>query len=285
MRRASAFVRSGPGRWLIGSALAVGIAAGGRQAGALGDGGAAGAIFVGGTIFGRGGKRLALPLIGFFVSSSLLSKLGKSRQPEMEAIAVKGGQRDLLQVLANGGIPAVLALAGGRFIPAPMANAAYTGALAAVTADTWSTEIGGLSRIAPRSILSGKPVPPGLSGGVTPLGLIGAAVGGMTIGLLSWRGEPAAPANFARSVMRSISRIAAIGLAGSLIDSLLGASLQQIYYCPNCDMLTERAVHSCGTHTTPHHGYAWMTNDMVNFLTSVSGAAIGAAWFNAGSEE
>lgn len=281
MRRTGGIAQSVARRWLPGVILAGGIAGAGRRAEALSDGGAAGAILVGGTIFGRGGKRLAMPLIGFFVSSSVLSRLGKTGQPDVGAITVKGGQRDLLQVLANGGIPAALALIGGGLIPATTANAAYIGSLAAVTSDTWSTEIGGLSRRSPRSILSGKQVPAGLSGGVTPLGLAGATAGGAMIGLLGWSVDRAGRR---QGLVRSVARSAATGLVGSLIDSLLGASLQRIYYCPVCETLTEQAVHRCGTTTMPRRGYAWMTNDMVNFLTSLSGALAGAWRIKPGSE-
>ena len=66
------------------------------------------------------------------------------------------------------------------------------------------------------------------------------------------------------------------GLAGSFFDSLLGATVQAIYWCPKCKKETERHPrHSCGEPTTLQRGRPWMNNDAVNFLASAMGAATG----------
>lgn len=44
---------------------------------------------------------------------------------------------------------------------------------------------------------------------------------------------------------------ATAGLVGSLFDSLLGASVQCIYWCDHCEKETERPLHSCGMRTRP----------------------------------
>jgi uncharacterized membrane protein len=70
----------------------------------------------------------------------------------------------------------------------------------------------------------------------------------------------------------------AAGLAGSLVDSLLGATIQGVYYCPSCEKETERhPVHVCGTPTSPLRGWRWLNNDLVNFVASLTGAAVAAA--------
>ncbi len=66
------------------------------------------------------------------------------------------------------------------------------------------------------------------------------------------------------------------GAAGSLIDSLLGATVQQIYYCDTCGKETERHVHRCGTTTRPLRGWSWMNNDLVNLLSSLGGGLVAA---------
>ena len=66
------------------------------------------------------------------------------------------------------------------------------------------------------------------------------------------------------------------GMAGALVDSLLGATLQAVYMCPRCEVLTEVPVHPrCGMQATNQRGLPWMTNDMVNLLATLAGAAIG----------
>ena len=70
------------------------------------------------------------------------------------------------------------------------------------------------------------------------------------------------------------------GLAGSLFDSLLGATLQGIYYCDHCAKETESPIHHCGRPAQPLRGWAWLNNDLVNFLASLVGglAAASLAW-------
>ena len=69
--------------------------------------------------------------------------------------------------------------------------------------------------------------------------------------------------------------LALSGLAGSLVDSLLGATLQAIYRCPACGNETERHPrHVCGTPTEWVRGWKWLDNDWVNLACTLSGALI-----------
>jgi len=61
------------------------------------------------------------------------------------------------------------------------------------------------------------------------------------------------------------------GLTGSLIDSLLGATVQQIYYCDACHKETERRIHRCGNETRSLRGWSWLDNDLVNLISSAFG--------------
>jgi len=68
------------------------------------------------------------------------------------------------------------------------------------------------------------------------------------------------------------------GVAGSLVDSLLGATVQAIYYCPACQKETEKhPLHHCGTPTRQVRGLKWLNNDWVNFFAHFSGALIALA--------
>jgi uncharacterized membrane protein len=63
------------------------------------------------------------------------------------------------------------------------------------------------------------------------------------------------------------------GLIGSLFDSLLGATIQAIYWCPSCSKETERhPVHTCGATTSQIRGWPWVNNDVVNLACSLMGA-------------
>jgi len=152
-------------------------------------------------------------MLAFFISSSLLSTKTT---------------RNHRQVLANGGIAALAALAGNWTW--------FAGALAAANADTWATEIGSHSRTPPRLITNGLRVPAGTDGGMTLLGTAGGIAGaGFVAVLASVLGQRSSPV------------IAVAGIAGMLLDSLLGATVQG--------------------------KVAWMDNDAVNLAATLSGAA------------
>jgi uncharacterized membrane protein len=59
-------------------------------------------------------------------------------------------------------------------------------------------------------------------------------------------------------------------------DSILGATVQGIYWCEACAAETEQPIHRCGREATLTRGNRWVTNDLVNFAGAGIGAAIGA---------
>lgn len=203
-------------------------------------------------------------LLSLFVSASALSRLGGRKKAErVGAVVEKGGERDAGQVLANGGVFALAAL-GSLFAPSPIWYAMGAGALAASTADTWATEVGTLEGGDPISIISGRRVAPGTSGGVTLVGTAAGVAGALFIGavaaLANW------PVPFAA--------VALGGVAGALTDSLLGATLQSRRWCELCATATERLVHSCGTPTRHAGGMVGFDNDAVNAACSAVGALV-----------
>jgi uncharacterized protein (TIGR00297 family) len=250
--------------------------------GSLSKGGALGAVMVGTAIFGFGGVAWGLLLITFFVTSTLLSHYKAAAKEKLAEKFAKGHQRDLGQALANGGAGALIALASLASPGHPAMLAAFVGAMASVNADTWGTELGVLSKNPPRLITTWQPVEPGTSGGISLVGLFAKLGGSLLIGL-------AALAFFAigrllggqtPAYLWLIPAAVVGGVAGAYFDSLLGATVQAIYYCPACDKETERhPIHLCGTETQYKRGWRWLNNDLVNFVSSLVGAlvAVGVA--------
>ena len=257
--------------------LAAAIGYLGYRARALSVSGAVAACLVGGTVFGFGGVAPALLLVAFFASSSLLSFFRAADPAKTRAAETfeKGGRRDAAQVVANGGVAALMALLG-YFFPSPLFAGAFIGALAAATADTWATEVGVLSRRQPRLVTTGAAVPAGTSGGITLLGSIAAMAGALFMGamaaLLSLFPLDGSASDFAFTAPASALLG---GSAGSFANSFLGATVQASYYCPACGKPTESKVHRCGTRARLVGGVVWVNNDMVNLAATAIGAVVG----------
>jgi uncharacterized protein (TIGR00297 family) len=258
----------------IGFLLGIVVAAAAWRVRALSTSGALAAALTGGLIFGFGGLAWASLLLAFFISSSVLSAAFKGRKTTLGEKFAKGSRRDMAQVLANGGLGTLLVLAHALFSGESWPWFVYAGALAAVNADTWATELGVLSPTAPRLITTGKKVERGTSGGVTLFGSLASLGGAALIGLVG--------AAFTPGGERLPLMLAAVlgGLAGAFFDSFLGASVQAIYYCPACQKETERhPVHTCETQTAHLRGWRWLNNEVVNFLCSLMGASVAlGAW-------
>lgn len=240
--------------------------------------GVVGAVLIGTTIFGLGGWAWGTLLVVFFVSSSLLSHFYEARKAALAEKFSKGSQRDLAQALANGGAAALIAVLSVIW-PHPAWWAAYAGAVATVTADTWATEVGVLSPTPPRLVANGRVVEPGTSGGLTRLGTLAALGGAALIGLIA-AGFHLAAGRPPLEAGALLALTAAAGLLGSLVDSFLGATVQAIYYCDHCAKETERhPTHRCGSPTRRLRGLPWLDNDLVNFVSSVAGAGASLAFW------
>lgn len=249
---------------LVGGLL---IAGGAWRMGALRRDGAWAAALLGTVTLGLGGWKWAGLLLAFFLSSSLLSRTFAARKRALSEKFSKGGRRDAAQVLANGTLTGLTALAHVLWPAALWPWIVCAGALAAVNADTWATEIGTLSRQAPRLLTNGQVVPRGTSGAVTPLGLLATLGGAALLGVLAGLGSPAG----GRVTLGLAVTLG--GLSGSLLDSLLGATLQAIYFCPQCAGETEHhPTHTCGTPTRLLRGLPWLNNDWVNLIAALGGA-------------
>ena len=213
-----------------------------------------------------------IALIGFFITSSLLTKYRSNEKLKYTKSHEKSGNRDYQQVLANGLLPLVFSI-----IAAPTGDIFYVIAgittIATSTADTWASEIGILSKGKTLSLLTFKEVPQGTSGGVSMLGIIFSILGAGFIGTIfvinmSFQADW----NIVLAALCFVV-IAAGGLLGSLIDSLLGVTLQARYQGLISGIITEKKrLESEATKLIS--GLGWMTNDMVNFLSSLTSSLV-----------
>lgn len=261
-------------QFLSGVFLGILIAALAWKAKALNLSGAFAAAVSGGLVFGLGGLPWAALLLTFFISSSALSRAFSKRKLALSEKFSKGHQRDWGQVLANGGLGALLVILHAFLPNESWPWIAFSGAMAAVNADTWATELGVLNPSPPRLVTNGLPVERGTSGAVSTWGSLAALGGAMLVGLIA-----AAFQVIPNPLILLVSAILA-GLSGSFFDSLLGATVQSIYWCPTCQKETERyPLHLCGTKTIRRRGWPWLDNDWVNFGASIVGALVALIFY------
>ena len=240
---------------------------GAYKAKALSISGGFGAFLLGVFMFGSGGWNTMLPLIGFFVLSSILSKVA-DRGSRKDLIVKKGSRRDIVQVYANGGVALVVALAWYfTNFEASWLYWAFIASIAAATSDTWETEIGSFAKGLPVDILSWKRVAKGYSGGISLLGTFGGLLGAIVITVTALLADALQFDPFL------ITLIFISGFLGSVVDSVLGSSIQAKYECTVCGKPTEKLVH-CDRPTNHVAGQTWLDNDWVNVAATLSGAAI-----------
>lgn len=148
-------------------------------------------------------------LIGEFVTRAIRNKYHRKQH----------GTRSTSNIVGNIG-PAIIALA---LNPTPF-NIMFFASLSAAFADTLSSEIGVLSREQPVMITTLKPVPAGTDGGVSLLGFLASALGGLIFAVLGFV--------ISGNVFFATILFAA-GVLGSVVDSFAGATLQQWGYLDN----------------------------------------------------
>ncbi|TMW59121.1 hypothetical protein Poli38472_007266 [Pythium oligandrum] len=266
-------------RLAVAAALALLLARRGLKKQSLDVSGAVAAFLVG---FGSmaAGYRFGVLLIGFYFSGSKLTNVRASVKSRLDANYKVGGQRSAPQVLACSLIATVIAvyyafLFGESdtqaidFKAAPVESAlltAYIGHYACCAADTWASELGVLSTHDPVLITSFKRVPPGTNGGVSLLGTAASTAGGAFIGLLYYLVSLLTGG----AQLQVVPFGAVAGLIGSLLDSLLGATLQSTYFDPETRQICEE-THSLSANSRRMHisGLALLTNEQVNAISVV----------------
>ncbi len=179
--------------------------------------------------------RLFAVLLVVFAVTLAATRIGRSRKEQLHVAESKRG-RSASQVMANVGVAALIV----TVCPPPLRLLALA-SLAEVAADTSSSETGQAFPGRTVLITNWKPVPAGLDGGISVNGTMAACVAALVVALT---------ARFLGVIPnRHAVIVAACGILGMLVDSVLGAVLER-------------------------RGY--LNNDLVNLLGTASAA--GLAW-------
>ena len=256
---------------LYGFILAIIVAYLAYRAHSLSKSGAIAATVVGTVIFGIGGLEWAILLLTFFITSSGLSRAFKTRKADLSEKFSKGHERDAGQVFGNGGLATLFAALHAFFPESIFPWIGFAASLAAVNADTWATELGVLNPTPPRMITNlTRRVEKGTSGGISLFGTLASLLGAAVIALPAILFSPFDTLNTNHFLLITFA-----GLAGSLFDSFLGATVQAMYYCPADQKETEKhPLHTCGSETVHLRGWKWLDNDWVNFACGAFGVMI-----------
>lgn len=286
--------------WACGALIATWLARSGLRRQKLSHSGAAAAWCVGFLSLGAL-PRAGLAMLVFYASGSFFTKHGAETKKLLDAEYKEAGNRSAGQVLSCSAIATALSLVhclcygsaadGPIFIYSPDLHRAILLAIAAhysaCAADTWASELGILSPSSPILITNFKPVPAGTNGGITSAGMIASAAGGACVGLTMFlslffvapfTGPFVGAGNRMETPLDLYNELYIIpfctgfGLLGSLLDSLLGATLQITIY----DEHTNRIVSTQSTSTRIIAGYDILSNQQVNLVSVALTTVVGA---------
>ena len=200
-------------------------------------------------IIGLGGFNYLIPIITFFISSSIISKIHTNPKTKIST------ERSVSQVLANGGI-ALLICVINYFYNNEILYYAFLASIAAANSDTWGTEIGKFSKVNPIDILSRKNIQKGESGGITSIGLLGSIMGSFLIGISGF---------FFFNDFKYVFLISLSGFLASLFDSFLGSTFQGRFISGDGLIVTEEKKNKYYLIT----GKNVFSNDIVNLCCTL----------------
>ncbi len=224
-------------------------------------------VVVGLAIIYGGGLGWFIVVAAFFILGVAFTLYKYGYKKKIGGAQDKGGARNWPNILANGGFASVVAVVN-YFYPGAAVGALFLGAMSTSAADTAATELGLLSRSTPRLITHpSRGVTPGTSGGVSGLGFVGAAFSSLVIGALG------AALGVLPSQLLTVAVCFIGGLAGSVVDSLVGAVAQRKGYCVVCHKPTE-ALRHCGAPTKRTGGVPYIENNVVNVVATVTGGLV-----------
>jgi len=290
-------------------AVAILLSVHGLRARSLAPDGAVAAFIVGFTMLSGPLRSFGISLIVFYLLGSRATKYGKSRKSQLEEGHEEAGYRSAWQVLCNSfaafiasifwncifvpdSIPSTflrkfydfetLPYASDGWCPVEISRSralvfATLGHFACCLGDTLASELGILSRSAPVLITTLKPVPHGTNGGISIGGTLASIGGGTVMGL-----------TLATSLIFENSRCkeqwvdvlvplvawgTAAGGLGSMVDSLLGATIQRTRYSQERKRILQDDSPD-STDVKIISGVHILSNNQVNLISSVLTALV-----------
>ena len=181
----------------------------------------------------------------YLALGSLVTKVGFQQKQRQGLAEARGGRRSPANVWGSAAVGAVLALLIGSGLgPKPLLLVGFSASFAAKLADTFGSEIGKRYGRTTVLITTLRRVLSGTEGAVSLEGTLASSIGSlvMTAVVVAVQLVPAGPVAWL---------VAAVGLLATLLESLLGALLQE---------------------RTP-----WLTNELVNAIQTVVAAVLAMA--------
>ena len=180
-----------------------------------------------------------------------------------------GPRRNWKQVLCNGGVSSVaslLYLTSSQHYWKTYFSLAVLSSISCCCGDTFASEFGSVVDNHPRLITTLCIVPRGTNGGVSLAGTLASLGGGMLIGLAYYFTQQVTFSGDCPLVI-VLATATLGGVLGSLVDSLLGATLQYTGY----NTKTGRISHSLKQDSYERHvsGLDILSNNQVNLLSSL----------------
>lgn len=209
------------------------------------------AILTAVTLYTLGGVWLGISLLTFFILGSGISRLSNTRKEKAECLHEETGARNWVQVISNSLPACVITWISFIYPEMDFMPLLAFGVFSAAAADTFSSEIGMMSKGRVFNILTGKPMPRGLSGGVSWVGFLAGWVGSFLLSLLA----------LPQFGVRGVIFITVLGFLGTVFDSIIGIALQSQY------LGSQGQLQDKPTQNKPIKGFRIINNNAVNLIT------------------
>ena len=213
------------GNIVVTTVLIIGLVAASLRARILDRNGIIAAAMLGFFVGCLGHWTWLLLLLCFLLSSHMATKWRFQEKTERGLNESTDGHRGWINVAANGGMPALVALLAFLIEDWEHGLWLFAAAVAVATSDTWASEIGSLDdRV--RMITTFKSCEAGVNGGFSPNGQLAAALGGVLIGITALMASMVMFSTNMSETMTLAGIVAGLGFLGCQIDSVLGAVLE-----------------------------------------------------------